>query len=687
MRFLNKLLCPALALIPFHLPILAVDELPTRIVTASRQEMVLFQTPWTAGTFSSENLLEKHYRTLPQALREIPGILVQETSMGQGSPYIRGFTGFRNLMLIDGIRLNNSVFRSGPNQYWNTIDPLGIGRLEIVKSTGSVPYGPDSIGGTVQVFTRNPEDAAERNTYLRTSSAQRSVEGRFEATHILSERTAILIGGGGKSFGDLQGGQDIRRQTGTGYDEQNLDIKVRHGLSDDARLTILHQHLRQNNIPRTHKTIHAKSFNGTTIGNELRRELDQERNLTYLQYHRNLHGELADSLFFSLSYQEQNEVRDRVKTSSVELQGFEVGTLGLILQADGTSTLGSWTTGIDYYGDKVDSFKTKDGTARIQGPIGDNASYDLLGAYANMESPLNEHTTLTLGGRYTFAEAEADRVEDPATGNAISIADEWDAIVGSARLSREISPDRLFLFGGVAQGFRSPNLSDLTRFDSARTNEIEIPSPNLDPEHFLTGEVGLRFKNEKLGFAASFFHTEIRDMIVRKPTGKMIGDENEVTKVNAGDGFTEGIELSATYKASDRWFFWANLAWLNGEVDTYPTSAPNKVREPVDRIMPLMWQTGVRWTCEACHFNIDGLLRSAQDADRLSTRDAADTSRIPPGGTPGYTVLDLRASWRQSDSMHWFVAVENIFNEDYRVHGSGINMPGRNFTIAVKRSF
>jgi hemoglobin/transferrin/lactoferrin receptor protein len=687
MRFLFKFPYPVLACIPLHLPMYAVDDLPTRIVTASRQETVLFQTPWTASTFSEENLLQKHYRTLPQALREIPGVLVQETSMGQGSPYIRGFTGFRNLMLIDGIRLNNSVFRSGPNQYWNTVDPLGIGRMEIVKSTGSVPYGPDSIGGTVQVFTRNPGNAPEQRAYLRASSAHRSLLGRLETTQILSDRTSILLGGGGKTYGDLEGGRDLGRQTGTGYEEQNFDIKIRHQLSDNARLTLFHQHLRQNNVPRTHKTIHAKSFAGTSLGEELRRDLDQERNLTYLQYNRDLDGELADSLFFSFSWQEQNEVRDRVKASSTELQGVDVGSLGIILQTNGESALGNWTTGFDYYGDNVDSFKTKNNIAAIQGPVGDDASYDLLGAYANIESPLADRTTLTLGGRYTFAKAQAGRVEDPVAGNIISIADEWDAVVGSARLSREIVQGSVFLFGGIAQGFRAPNISDLTRLDSARTNEIETPSPNLKPEHFLTQELGLRYRKDKFSFAVSLFHTDIKDMIVPTPTGNVIDGENEVTKVNAGDGFTEGIELAATYEPDDHWLIWANFSWLDGEVETYPTSTATKVREPIDRLMPLTWQLGTRWTCEACHFHIEGLIRAAQIADQLSTRDHADTSRIPPGGTPGFSVFDLRAAWQMDASTEITLAIENLLDEDYRIHGSGTNMPGRNFIFAVNKTF
>ncbi len=607
--------------------------------------------------------------------------------MGQGSPYIRGFTGFRNLMLIDGIRLNNSVFRSGPNQYWNTVDPLGIGRMEVVKSTGSVPYGPDSIGGTVQVFTRNPGSSPKQRAYLRASSAHRSFLGRLEITQVISDQTSVLLGGGGKTYGDLEGGRDLGRQTETGYEEQNFDIKIVHEFSEDGQLTLFHQHLRQNNVPRTHKTIHAKSFAGTSLGKELRRELDQDRNLTYLQYNRDLDAEFADSLFLSVSWQEQNEVRDRLKTSSAELQGFDVGTIGLIMQLDGTSSYGAWTAGMDYYGDDVDSFKTKNGIAEIQGPVGDDATYDLFGAYANIESELNENTNLTIGGRYTSADAQANRVEDPLTGNATSISGEWDAVVGSIRLSREILEESVFLFGGIAQGFRAPNLSDLTRLDSARTDEIETPSPNLKPEHFLTHELGLRYRKDKFSFSASLFHTKIKDMIVRTPTGAIIEEENEVTKVNSGNGFTEGIELLARYQPDNQWQIWANLSWLDGEVDTYPTSITTKVREPIDRLMPLTWQFGTRWTCETFDFHIEGLLRVAQKADKLSTRDTSDTSRIPPGGTPGYEAFDVRGSWKMDETTEITLAIENIFDEDYRIHGSGTNMPGRNFIFALNKSF
>src|SRR5690606_19675495 len=96
------------------------------VVTASRTPQDPFDAPRAIDVLTSEDLLQLSPRTFPQALRELPSVLVQETAPGQGSPFIRGFTGYSNLLLIDGIRLNNSTFRSGPNQYWATIDPLSI---------------------------------------------------------------------------------------------------------------------------------------------------------------------------------------------------------------------------------------------------------------------------------------------------------------------------------------------------------------------------------------------------------------------------------------------------------------------------------------------------------------------------------------------------------------------------------
>ncbi|MFQ5845544.1 MAG: TonB-dependent receptor, partial [Planctomycetota bacterium] len=648
------------------------------------------ETPYPAESVGRETIERRSYRSTPQILRNLPGVLVQETSFGQGSPYIRGFTGFRNLFLIDGIRLNNSVFRPGPNQYWNTVDPLSLDRIEVIKGPSSVLYGSDAIGGTVQAVTKNPYSYGPGLNYggrvfYRAATAENSHVGRAELSLSTEEQTGLLVGGGVKEFGDLIAGDPVDRQTHIGYDEWNTDLKLEHFLDEDTRLVLAYQHVRQNNVPRSHKTVFAKSFAGTTVGSELRRDLDQERSLLYAQFHREKMEGFIDTVRASVSWQTQEETRDRIRPPSGggpgpnrrDQQGFEVGTLGLWTQLESPTAWGRLTYGVEYYHDNVNSFSSRN---PVQGPVGDDASYDLLGLYVQDVVDLDERLELTVGGRLTFAATEADRVSDPVTGNPIRVDEDWTAVVGSARLRYHLVPDHWNLYGGVSQGFRAPNLSDLTRFDSARTNEFEIPAPGLDPEHTLTFELGVKGRGERYSLQSSVFYTDIRDQIVRFPTGNTnLAGENEVTKQNIGDGFVYGIELAGAWEPHPQWTLFGNLTFLEGEVDTFPTSARIKRSEYLDRLMPLSAQVGARWEDPGKRFWAEGLVLMADRADKLSTRDRADTQRIPPGGTPGYGVLHLRAGWRIRKGVELTLGIENVLDKSYRVHGSGHNMPGLNF--------
>jgi len=103
------------------------------------------------------------------------------------------------------------------------------------------------------------------------------------------------------------------------------------------------------------------------------------------------------------------------------------------------------------------------------------------------------------------------------------------------------------------------------------------------------------------------------------------------------------------------------------------------VREPIDRMMPLTGQVGLRWNAPDRDWWVEGVLTMAAKQDKLSTRDAADTSRIPPGGTPGYAVFSLRSGYRFTRNFAVTAAIENLTDENYRIHGSGVNEPGINF--------
>ena len=669
------------------------------IVTGSRRDVLLFDAPYSAGVFNFDYIQHRKMpRTVPEVLADDPTVLVQKTGHGQGSPFIRGFTGFRTLLLIDGIRLNNSVFRDGPNQYWNTVDAQTIERLEVVRGPSSVLYGSDAVGGTVNAITRRREHFPEgfnwsRRLYTRVASAEHSAIGRLEISGNVDQRLGLMMGVTLKSFGDLEGGQDVDRQHKTGYDEHDCDLKLEYRIDERSRIVFARQHVALDDAWRTHKTIYGVSWHGTTVGDELERSLDQERDLTYIRYIADDLDGFAQSMRLTLSYQAHEEERYRLRTRGrMDRQGFTCRTIGFDAQFASASPVGLLTYGVEYYRDSVDSWNrtyNPDGSVKsvaIQGPVADDATYDLVGVYLQDEIAITRRLDAILGVRYTHAKADADKVEDPDTGDAISIEDDWATMVGSARLVYHVD-EHWNTWCGLSQGFRAPNLSDLTRLDSARTDEIETPSPGLEPEKFVAFECGIKAQYPRTRFEVAYFYTDIRDMIVRYPTGDIIDGDAEVQKANVGDGYVHGIEARMDHRVIDTVLLFAGMSWVWGEVATYPTSAQIEATEPLDRLPPITGLIGARWEHPSRRLWAETVVRMASEAGHLSTRDEGDTQRIPPGGTPGYAAWDIRAGVRVNEGLRISAAIENLLDKDYRIHGSGLNEPGRNFILSADWEF
>jgi hemoglobin/transferrin/lactoferrin receptor protein len=689
---------------PTASPALAEEKpvtLPTVVVTATRQETPLAESPVASDVVSRQELKDRQVSTVPDALRESPGVMIQKTSTGQGSPYLRGFTGFRNLFLIDGIRLNNSVFREGPNQYWNTVDPFGLDRIELILGEGSVLYGTDAIGGTVQAVTKPvlPEGIEEGRFFAdglglyRFGSATESHIGRLEANIGEGERWGLRLGVTVKEFGDVHAA-DLGTLPKTGYEEWDADAKLTIALSKDWQVTAALQHVDIDDAWRTHRTIHSRSWEGSSVGDELSHVFDQERTLGYVA----LEGrDLSDGIEharITASWHRQAEDRTRTRSGNrIDFEGFEVNTFGLTADFTSPLAIGPLQWGAAFYHDDVSSYRRsgvigKPLSKAIQGPIADDAEYSLADVYLQQKWEIAEPLDLFIGVRYSHADADAGRVEDPVTGEPTSLSDDWDTVVGSLRfLYRALPEERLHFYGGVSQGYRAPNLSDLTRFDIARSNELELPSPGLDPERFLTFELGARGRQGPLAFDASVFYTRISDMIVRQPTGQMIDGSAAVMKRNASDGYVWGFELASELQVHRNWMLIGAVAWNDGEADAYPTSANVSHTEPISRLLPLTGKLALRWTHSSGNLWAEVYGLAAAEQDRLNTSDRGDTQRIPPGGTPGYATLNLRGGWTVSDHFSVELALENLTDEDYRIHGSGQNEPGFGATLTARVMF
>jgi hemoglobin/transferrin/lactoferrin receptor protein len=499
-----------------------------------------------------------------------------------------------------------------------------------------------------------------------------------------------------KDFGDVRGGKEVGLQEHTGYEEFDWDLRADYHFTQNTRLTLAHQTVSQEDAWRTHRTIYGVKWDGLKRGDDKRLSYDQRRDLTYLKFQgQDLSGAL-DGLEATVSRQVQSEDLYRIKKDDKgEQQGFDVTTWGATLQLQSGTPIGDWVYGAEYYRDSVVSYGRKykaNGqldAVEIQGPVADDAAYHTVGVFIEDTLKLFDgQLEVEPGLRYTYSKLDANRVKDPRTGKATSVDGNWNAAVGSLRLLHPLTDDRKHVvFAGVSQGFRAPNLSDLTRLDIARSTELETPVSDLDPERYVSYEIGVKSRAARLTTQLSYYYTSIADMIVRAPTGRKINGLDEVTKKNSGHGFVQGVELTETIQLAREWSTWVSAAWMDGQVDAYPKSTTKVERDYISRLMPPTAEVGLRWQQESGRYWGELVGAMAAKADKLAADDVRDTQRIPPGGTPGYAVGHARVGTSVIKNLDLTLALENIFDKDYRIHGSGVNEPGRNLVVTAAYTF
>ena len=673
----------------------------------------------STSSVTRDELDQRQPRSAPDALRYEPGVYVQQTAHSQGSAFIRGRTGQQTLLMFDGVRLNNSLFRQGPNQYFFTIDSRTIGSIDVLRGSASTRFGSDAIAGVIDARPTEPSFQPDTTFRLRPRAQFRSATqdgelgGRLQLESQLGSKLGVLVGLGYRDVGMLESGGELldihgklpevprfeddgRTQRGTGFREWTDDLRLVYKPSDDLTITTAWYDYRQFDAPRTDQCAPAFAPFDDCLEYE-----EQFRSLAYSKIKAKL-GPWARDLRASLSWQRQHERRKLDRPSSNVVNGGrdDVDSFGFRVQsATDWWTLSSSTEyrlryGGDLAHDRVEStawltFTDIEVTRfRSRGQYMDGSSYSWAGGFAELETLVSQQLVLRVGGRASGVHASAPGDEDSGTQ---PVDQSFSALVGNIGAEWWLNP-WLTMTASVDQGFRAPNLDDLTSRQQTGPG-FQFENANLGPEHAVTAEIGTRIDSEWVELGAWVYWSHLDDAIARSPRNDLECPPDTRQCQNSwarfqlvnldGRAIIYGAESSAKLKLPYGTELRGSLsyAWGDGPSSVSTTETGNARREPLSRIPPLNGTLEGLWRFANAYTGFG--FRWATRQDRLALSDVSD-ERIPAGGTPGYAVVDLRAGYRWQPWALVSVVAENVTDSIYRTHGSSVNGAGRGLSFQAE---
>lgn len=699
-------------------PVIAQDPSATdmrtgeTIVVAPRSQPTITTPRADVIVVTREQLERTGERNLPRAIAKAagPGVWMQETNTGGGSPMLRGLIGPHVLILIDGVRVNDSTTRLGPNQSLNTIDAAHVERVEIVKGPSSVLYGSDAVGGTILIWTRTRHAGSESATGklgrfqvdfgVGAESATNGVNAALGASWA-GERDGLLAIGSLGDCGDLRsGGGEIDH---TGYHSNGFLGSWEHSLGEQRSLRAALRVHRDFDVPRTDRLLAGY---GQTQPSNAEFEFKVQENTGYtLTYDDRSGGTFADELqarFFVRRYVEERQIRN---TGSNNRRLEQDDVVGMGVGVDLHKDLGHGhrlTYGADFERDDVDSDRvdtnivTSAQTAQ-PGAFAQNAHNASAGVFVQDEIRDLGWFDVTLGARYSYFDFSFNEITSTPAGGPERDGN-FDALTASLQLARSLS-ERLRVTGTLAQGFRAPHLDDLAR-NATIFGGTELANPDLDPETSLSGEIALDYRGPVWSGSLAVYQASLSDFIGRVLVDAgdpgTTGDETYLRE-NVGTVEFFGVEaqLRRSLGANSPWAIGGGVSYTRGRQYDHtinPATGNADFNDvPARRIPPLNGELALYYSAIEGEPKLawgEFALVMAAEQDDLHPEDLSDP-RIDPDGTAGWATLnvDVGGPLGSSTWSSWSAGVHNLLDKEYRVHGSGVDSPGINLVVGLKWSF
>ncbi len=709
---------------------LTIDEsnLQEVVLSVSRFKQKKQEVSQKTISIRPEDVAFSNPQTSADLLQSTGKVFVQKSQLGGGSPMIRGFSANRLLLTVDGVRMNNAIFRSGNLQNIISIDPLAVNETEVVLGTASVIYGSDAIGGVMNFYTLKPifsyeDEKISGKFFSRYSTAnnEKTVHSDF---NLGFEKWAFLTSITYSDFEDLRmgsqgpkeylrekyvvsrNGQDVvvenpnpQVQTPTGYKQINILQKIAYQPNDIWDFSLGAYYSTTSNFPRYDRLYQTR--NGQLRSAEWYYG-PQRWFLGNFQVEKKGTGTFYDKAKFTGAYQFFEESRNdrnfgsEVKYSSKEVVDAWSGNL------DFEKGLGK--NKLFYGAEYILNFVGSEGSGRnintndvVFSPTRypDGSSWQSLAAYTGYQWELSPTVNIQFGARYNAIFLRAD-FEDSYYDLPFKNSDiNTDALTGSAGINWR--PNEIVTWKAtISTAFRAPNIDDVGKIFDSEPGSIVVPNPDLKPEYAYNGEIGFIWKiGDFLIVDASSFYTILENAMVRRDydldgdrTLIYQGEINNIQAIqNASNAWVYGFEGGMEIVLSPSLSFFSQLTVTRGkeELDNGETA-------PLRHAAPLFGNTHLVWKISKVKLDLFGEYNGRFDHEDLapSEHGKAYLYAINQNGdpwSPSWYTINFTAQYDINDSWRVTASLENITDQRYRTYSSGITSAGRNFIVALSYSF